>query len=103
MSPEDGDYDHNYDIVVKETKKGKEISLYYSSNVVWDDSVRSSHLLTLIDSGNSIKIKRVGKTIDYVEAFALRLLLNFNVTTSTNKLDKLPCKIIKKGKKEIVI
>jgi hypothetical protein len=74
--------EHEYDIIVKETKKGVRITLYSSNNKVWASDARNEKLLSALNTGNEMIFDRKFKRLDYSELFALRLLLKFE-----NKFD----------------
>jgi hypothetical protein len=101
MTNMSGDEDHDYDLVVEKTKKGKKFTLHYSNHKEWDESARGEKIMTLLDTGNEVVIKRTSKTMQYDKAFALRLLLNANAMLSDNPVERMGCKLIKKGKKTI--
>jgi hypothetical protein len=73
---EDGE--HEYDITVKDTNIGTEITLSLSHSHTWTESVRGEERISLLDDGNGISLSHNVKSIDYGEAFELMLLLNFN-------------------------
>lgn len=95
ISP-DGDYE--YDVIVKDSKKGRKISLYYSDNDYWVDGIRGELFMTLMDTGNNVKISHSKKKLEYDEAFGLRFLLDFHRQIDTNPANRLMYKVTKDKK-----
>jgi len=73
---EDGE--HEYDISVKDTDEGTEMTLSLSHSHTWTESSRGEERISLLDDGNGILLSHKVKRMDYAEAFELMLLLNFN-------------------------
>jgi hypothetical protein len=63
-------------------KKKNKISLLSSDSTVWNEWFRNTKLISLIDSGNDIKIKwyeKINKNkLDYSQEQYLRIILNFH-------------------------
>jgi hypothetical protein len=69
---------HEYDIYVKETKKGTSYKLFRSNSATWSDDCRNEKLLLIVNTGNKYKISHfLNKNINYNEMAELYILLSF--------------------------
>lgn len=69
---------HEYDIYVKETKKGTSYKLFRSNTVIWSDDCKDEKLLSIVNTGDGYKIScSLNKNIDYSEMAELYILLSF--------------------------
>ncbi len=68
---------HEYDLTV--TKKGNKttLELFYSSNEVWSEHVRSTSAMKLVGNGNGFKLDKKYRKLQYDDAEYIRFLLNF--------------------------
>lgn len=89
---------HDYTIIVEKVKKGRRLSLFISNGEHWSYHARNTLQLSILDHGNGVKLSKKLKELDYHEALALRLLLNFEYKTSKNPMDRLNYEIVKQKK-----
>lgn len=69
--------EHDYNVTVIKTDKGKEYSIYNSDGEQWRTPAKGELILKMIDDGNGIKFDRkIGKKMDYHELLALHILLS---------------------------
>ncbi len=93
-------YQHEYDIIVKETDLGTKLTLKYAKNKIWLERLRGKKIISILDTGDGVIIEGCSnENFGYDDLFCLRLLLNFHTHLSKNEIDKIPTKILKKGKK----
>jgi len=68
--------EHDYDITVVKTDKGKEYSIFNSKGTQWLSHAQGMLVLKMTDTGNGIKFDRkIGKNMAYHEVLALHILL----------------------------
>lgn len=102
LAPTSGKHKHEYDLIVKETKKGTKFTLYYSDSAEWTESIRGTKIMSLTDTGNEIILSNKMKILEYDVAFELRLLLNTISVLSTNSVERMKCKLVKQDKEILV-
>lgn len=78
------EHSHEYDLVV--TKKGNKttLELYFSSNEVWNEHVRSTSAMKLVSNGDGFKFNKKFGKLQYDDAEYVRFLLNFENYLDTN-------------------
>ena len=102
LAPTSGKHKHEYDLIVKETKKGTKFNLYYSDNSEWVESIRGKKIMSLTDTGNEIILGHKVEQLEYDAAFELRLLLNTISALSSNSVERMKCKLVKQDKEILV-
>ena len=83
---------HEYNLEVKETKKGEKFSLFTSNGEQW--TTKNEHLLSMTNHGNGIEFDRKFKDIDYSELLHIRILINFENKMDTNPMNREKYRII---------
>jgi len=92
---------HEYDIIVKKSKKGTRFSIFASNGSDWTEHTKGELFLSMLDTGDGIEFDRDITKIEYDVVFCVRFLLNFELHLDTNPLEHKKYKIIdvSKGKK----
>ena len=69
--------EHDYDITVVKTDKGKEYSIFNSKSTQWLSHAQGMLVLKMVDDGNGMKFsKKLPKKMEYHEVLALHILLS---------------------------
>jgi len=69
--------EHDYDITVVKTDKGKEYSIFNSKSTQWLSHAQGMLVLKMTDTGNGMKFsKKLPKKMEYHEVLALHILLS---------------------------
>ncbi len=85
---------HEYNVVVAETDKGVEYSLFTSEGEQWNDHAKGELVLSMVDNGNGVNFSKKLKKMDYTDVFAVRLLLNLERFLDNNLKNQEKMKII---------
>jgi hypothetical protein len=78
------DGEHEYTITIEDTDDGVLTTLYRSKSTVWSESIRGEFILSMLNTGDGVKLNKKFKKLDYSELFELRLLLNFENKCDTD-------------------
>lgn len=69
--------EHDYNVTVEKTAKGKEYSVFHSNGEQWRTPVKGDLILKMVDDGNGMKFsKKLPKKMEYHEVLALHILLS---------------------------
>lgn len=79
---------HEYDLVVTKSTKKTKFELFHSDNPVWTEKARSKLAFKLVNTGEYFKLPKKMSKLDYAESSYLRILLSFEIQTSTNSVEK---------------
>ena len=83
------DGEHEYDIIETYNKKGHRVlKLFYSQASFWNSNIRGTLSLKMVDTGNGVRFSKNVKSMDYGELAEIRLLINFNKSTSENSAER---------------
>ena len=85
---------HEYNIVVEETDKGVEYSLFMSEGEQWNDHAKGELVLSMVNDGNGVTFSKKLKKLDYTDLFAVRLLLNLENFMDSNPRNREKSKIV---------
>jgi hypothetical protein len=80
-------------VVTKSTNKTK-FELFHSDNPVWYEHVRKTLAFKIVNTGNNFKLSKKMRKLDYAESTYLRILLTFEIKTSTNPAEKSQWRMI---------
>lgn len=77
---------HEYTIIHTEwDNKETEYELKYSNSAPWEESIRGTRALSIIDHGNGFTFSRTfEEEVNYSDALELKLLMNFIFTRASN-------------------
>lgn len=68
---------HDYDITIVKTDKGKEYSIFNSNGSQWLSHAKGELILKMTDTGNGMVFEpKIGKEMNYHEVLCLHILLN---------------------------
>ena len=86
------DGQHEYTITDTTNKKGhRVITLFYSEADFWRLDLQGKEILRMIDNGDSVKLSKISKKMDYGQLAELRLLLSFSKATDDNPIEREGC------------
>lgn len=85
---------HEYNIVVEETDKGVEYSLFMSDGEQWEEHAKGELILSMINNGDGVIFSKKLKKLDYGDLFAVRLLLNLENFMDENPRNQEKSKIV---------
>lgn len=85
---------HEYNIVVEETDKGVEYSLFMSDGEQWEEHAKGELILSMINNGDGVIFSKKLKKLDYSDLFAVRLLLNLENFMDENPRNQEKSKIV---------
>jgi len=85
---------HEYNIVVEETDKGVEYSLFMSESDQWNEHAKGDLVLSMINDGDGVIFSKKLKKLDYGDLFAVRLLLNLENFMDENPRNQEKSKIV---------
>jgi len=85
---------HEYNIVVEETDKGVEYSLFMSDGEQWEEHAKGELILSMINDGDGVTFSKKLKKLDYSDLFAVRLLLNLENFMDENPRNQEKSKIV---------
>ena len=70
------DGQHDYNVIIVDTDKGKEYSIFYSEGSQWHTHVKGELILKMTNTGDGVVFDRkIGKNMDYHELLPLHILL----------------------------
>ena len=85
---------HEYNILVEETDKGVEYSLFMSDGEQWEEHAKGELILSMINNGDGVIFSKKLKKLDYGDLFAVRLLLNLENFMDENPRNQEKSKIV---------
>ena len=98
---EDGQ--HEYNITVKETKKGKKFTLSLSNGEQWNSHAKGVKEITMLDTGDGVIFTPALENIDYSQLLYVRLLVTLENKLDSNPINKEKYILVREGKKNIKI
>lgn len=87
---------HEYNIEVKQTKKGKRFKLFLSNGEQWTSHSRGQLEMTMLDTGNGVEFEGISNVMDYCQTTYIRLLLGLERFLDDNPRNQDPYTIINK-------
>lgn len=88
------DGQHEYDIVVKNCKKGKKFSIFLSNGEQWHDSAKGKLELTMLDTGEGVIFTPSLGEIGYDQLTNVRLLMGLERKLDSNPMNREKYKAI---------
>ena len=85
---------HEYNIVIEETDKGIEYSLFMSESEQWEEHAKGELIISMFNDGNGVTFSKKLKKLDYSDLFAVRLLLNLENFMDENPRNREKMKIV---------
>ena len=98
---EDGQ--HEYNIKVKETDKGKKFTLFLSNGDQWANHAKGLKEITMLDTGDEVIFTPALEKLDYCQLLYVRLLVTLENKLDSNPRNREKYILIREGKKNIKI
>lgn len=92
---------HEYDIIVKKSKKGTRFSIYASNGSDWTEHTKGELFLSMFDNNDCIEFDRDISKMEYDTLFCVRFLLNFALHLDKNPLEHKKYKVVDVSGKKV--
>ena len=85
---------HEYNIIERERKNGRTLSLHYSQADFWASRIRGKLAMKMTITGNGVRFSKNAKSLDYSELAHMRMLMNFEQATDSNEYNRLKLQVL---------